>query len=241
MHVELSIILPAYREAGALRQLLPVLKSQVGELTGSWEILVIDTEQSVDDTAEVCWSAGVRHLHRTGGNFYGDAMRTGIAAAQGRYIAVMDADGSHNPSYLPSLWAHREQYDVVIGSRYVSGGMTENPAILIAMSYVVNWTFKIAFHLDCKDVTNSFRLYRAAPLKQLQLECDNFDLVEEILIKIINGKARGTLKEVPVVFERRKAGESKRNLVAFAISYFQTLVRLRKFYSEAKREAAGGK
>ena len=238
MSLELSVVLPAYREGDSLRQLLPILKAQLDALTPNYEVVVVDTLKSVDDTPAVCLEYAVRHIHRTGGNSYGDAMRTGIAAAQGKYLVVMDADGSHNPSYLPSIWAERENYDVVIGSRYVTGGMTENPAILIAMSYIVNLTFRVAFHLNCRDVTNSFRLYRTAALKALKLECDNFDLVEEILIKIVNGKTKGTLKEVPVVFERRKAGESKRNLVAFAISYFQTLVRLRKFYTAAKREAA---
>lgn len=241
MPVELTVMLPAYREADSLRQLLPALKAQAALLTPDYEILVVDTQESVDDTVEVCRLNGVRHKHRTGGNFYGDAIRTGISSAQGRFIVVMDADGSHNPSYLPLLWEQRDAYDVVIGSRYVAGGMTENPAILIAMSYIVNWTFRIAFHLECSDVTNSLRLYRAALLKELQLECDNFDLVEEILIKIVAGKSRGTVKEVPVVFERRKAGESKRNLVAFAVSYLQTLLRLRKFYSAARREALRNK
>ena len=236
--VELTVLLPAYREADSLRQLLPLLKAQVMKLTSSYEILVVDAQTRIDDTEEVCGEFGVHHVFRREGNSYGDAMRTGIAEASGRFVVVMDADGSHNPSYLPLLWSQREQCDVVIGSRYAEGGHTENPAVLIAMSYAVNLTFRIAFHLDCKDVTNSFRLYRAAQLKSLKLECNNFDLVEEILIRLVAGSTKAKIKEVPVVFERRKAGESKRNLVAFAVSYFQTLLRLRRFYVAAKREAA---
>jgi dolichol-phosphate mannosyltransferase len=235
--VELTVLLPAYREADSLRKLLPLLKAQVSKLTTWYEVLVVDARTKIDDTEEVCGKWGVRHVFRRDGNFYGDAVRTGIAEALGRFLVVMDADGSHNPSYLPSLWSQREQFDVVIGSRYVEGGHTENPAVLIAMSYAVNLTFRIAFHLDCKDVTNSFRLYRAAQLKTLKLECNNFDLVEEILIKLVAGQTKAKIKEVPVVFERRKAGESKRNLVAFAVSYVHTLLRLRRVYLAAKREA----
>jgi dolichol-phosphate mannosyltransferase len=232
----LTVLLPAYREADSLRHLLPALKAQVDALTASYEILVVDARRSVDDTEEVCRKWGVRHVFRRDGNSYGDAVRTGIAEGCGQFIVVMDADGSHNPSYLPSLWSQREHFDVVIGSRYVRGGQTENPAVLIAMSYVVNLIFRIAFHLECKDVTNSFRLYRSAQLKTLKLRSDNFDLVEEILIRLVAGKTKARIKEVPVVFERRKAGESKRNLVAFAVSYIQTLVRLRRFYLAAIRE-----
>lgn len=234
---DLSIVLPAYREAESLVSLLPALKLRAAELTASFEILVVDTEQPIDRTAEVCASESVRHVHRRGGNNYGDAVRTGIAEARGEFIIFMDADGSHNPVYLKSLWAQREQYLVVIGSRYVQGGVTENPFYLIAMSFAVNLTFRVAFHLNARDVTNSFRLYRGDPLRALHLDSDDFDIVEELLIKLVTGRAHASVKEVPVVFERRKAGESKRNLVEFAVSYMQTLVRLRKFRADALRDA----
>ena len=234
---ELSVVLPAYREAESLMTLLPVLKARVAELTGDFEILVVDTEQPIDQTAEVCAAAGVRHIHRRGGNNYGDAVRTGIAETRGTSVVFMDADGSHNPIHLKNLWQERDGYTVVIGSRYVRGGVTENPFILIAMSYAVNLTFRIAFQLKANDVTNSFRLYRGDPLRALHLDSNDFDIVEELLIKLVTGRAHATVKEVPVVFERRKAGESKRNLREFAISYLQTLIRLRKFRGEALQDA----
>ena len=234
---ELSIVLPAYREAESLVTLLPSLKAHAAALTPDFEILVVDTEQPIDRTAEVCASEAVRHIHRRGGNNYGDAVRTGIAEATGKYIVFMDADGSHNPIYLKSLWAERERFLVVIGSRYVHGGVTENPFILIAMSFAVNLTFRVAFQLNARDVTNSFRLYRGDPLRALHLDSNAFDIVEELLIKLVTGRAHASIKEVPVVFERRKAGESKRNLMEFAFSYLQTLVRLRRFRADALREA----
>jgi dolichol-phosphate mannosyltransferase len=222
MSLELSIVLPAYKEAEALTKLLPSLKSQVAELTGAYEILVIDAPQPVDDTPAVCMAHGVRHIHRNYGNKYGDAVRTGIEEAGGRYIVFMDADGSHNPAHLRLLWDQREHYDVVIGSRYVAGGHTENPAILIFMSWVVNVIFRLAFQLHCKDVSNSFRLYHADLLKPLHLRCHNFDIVEELLILL----SRHRIGEVAVTFERRKAGRSKRKLLLFAIGYAWTLMRL---------------
>ena len=69
----------------------------------------------------------------------------------------------------------------------MAGGQTENPAILIWMSYAVNLTFRIVFRIRAKDVTNSFRLYRAGVLRPLRLESGDFDILEEILIKAIRG------------------------------------------------------
>jgi dolichol-phosphate mannosyltransferase len=229
MSLELSIVMPAYKEAEALRKVLPALKSCVADLTPAHEIIVVDTQQSFDDTEEICRAHGVRHIRRRYGNLYGDAVRTGIEEAAGRYIVFIDADGSHNPDHLKLLWAQRERYDVVIGSRYVAGGHTENPAILIFLSWVVNVTFRVAFRLHCKDVSNSFRLYRAEFLKPLELKCHHFDVVEELLILL----SRKRIVEVPVTFERRKAGQSKRKLVLFAIGYVWTLMRLLKIKFEA--------
>jgi dolichol-phosphate mannosyltransferase len=230
-------VLPAYREETSLSELLPKLKHQLEQLTPSHEIIVVDASAPLDRTAEVCASNSVRHVHRRGGNRYGDAVRTGIAEAGGQWILFMDADGSHNPEHLPRLWSQRDRFDIVVGSRYVRGGQTENPWVLIAMSFAVNLVFRVAFQLNCRDVTNSFRLYKGEPLRSLTLIADDFDIIEEILIKIVAGPAHGTVTEVPVVFERRKAGESKRNLAAFAASYFTTLGRLRKFRDAARKEA----
>jgi dolichol-phosphate mannosyltransferase len=222
MTPELTAVLPAYQEAVALRQLLPALTASLAELTGAYEIIVVDSQQPLDDTEAICRLHGVGHVWRRGGPLYGDAVRTGIAEARGRYILLMDADGSHNPAQIKRLWQRRENFDVVIGSRYVEGGQTENPAILIFLSWVVNVVFRLLFGPHCKDMSNSFRLYRAELLKPLRLRSANFDIVEEILILLSDYR----VVEVPVTFERRKAGESKRNLVVFAAGYLGTLARL---------------
>jgi dolichol-phosphate mannosyltransferase len=234
--VELTVMIPSYLEAESLRDLLPKVKAGAAGLTPSFEVMIVDTMQPMDDTAEVCTLNQVRYVQRRGGNFYGDAIRTGIAEARGQYLLCMDADGSHNPSYFASMWAKREEWDIVIGSRYAEGGHTENPAILIWMSYVVNLTFRVAFKISAKDVTNSFRLYRTEILKPLRLESNAFDILEEILIRCVTHRPAARVGEVPVTFERRKAGESKRKLVQFAFGYISTLQKLRKFQKDALRD-----
>jgi dolichol-phosphate mannosyltransferase len=70
----------------------------------------------MDDTAEVCAIHGVRHVRRSGGNQYGDAIRTGIAQARGTHLLCMDADGSHNASDFASMWIERERFDLLSAS-----------------------------------------------------------------------------------------------------------------------------
>ena len=234
--VELTVMIPAYLEAESLKDLLPRVKAAAQVLTPACEVLVVDTEQAMDDTAAVCAAYGVRHIHRTGGNHYGDAIRTGIREARGTWLLCMDADGSHNPSYFARMWDKREVWDIVIGSRYAKGGQTENPKILIFMSWVVNFTFRVSFSIQAKDVTNSFRLYNRAILLPLKLESNAFDVLEELLIKAVTHQPPARVGEVPVTFERRKAGESKRKLAQFALGYLSTLRKLRKFQSDARKE-----
>jgi dolichol-phosphate mannosyltransferase len=224
---ELSIVIPAYREAENLRILLPRINSACGGLGVAFEVLIIDTMEPMDDTREVCQLDNVRYINRRGGNRYGDAIRTGIAEALGKYVIVMDADGSHTPEFIPKLFAARAEAEVVIASRYVEGGDTDNPKYLILMSLVVNLIYSFVLNLHCKDVSNSFKLYRANDLKRLQLQCQNFDIVEEILFKLRRANKNMRILELPYTFKKRMFGETKRNLFLFMLTYVWTLVRLR--------------
>jgi dolichol-phosphate mannosyltransferase len=234
--VELSVVIPAYLEGENLPSLLPEIKAACAALTPDYEVLIVDTQTDMDNTGEVCRLNGVRHIHRYGGNQYGDAIRTAIAEARGTYMLCMDADGSHSASYFASMWAEREKNDITIGSRYAPGGHTENPAVLIWMSYIVNLTFRVVFSIRAKDVTNSFRLYRRSVLTPMKLESNDFDILEEILIKAVTRRPPAVIGEVPVTFARRKAGESKRDLVKFAFGYLKTLQRMRAFAKSARKE-----
>lgn len=226
-NMALSVIIPAFHEEENLRVLLPRLRRVLDQQGVSYEIIVVDTEVPLDNTREACVEHGVSYVHRRGGDSYGAAVRTGIEAAAGEWILFMDADGSHTPEFIPKLLAHRDNSDVVIASRYVAGGYTENSRILVLMSQAVNITYRVVLGLQCKEVSNSFKLYRAAMLKSLSLRCDNFDIIEEILFKLHRAHAQLRIREVPFSFKKRMYGKTKRNLVAFMLSYLYTLLRLR--------------
>ena len=226
---ELSIVLPAYEEADNLAELLPRLQEVARSLTPNYEIVVIDAPSPRDQTAAVCRRHGVRCVPRSGGAQYGHAIRTALREAPGRFVVIMDADGSHNPGFVPALWNERERADLVVASRYVHGGRTENPAVLIFLSLVVNVVFRLVLRLKCRDVSNSFRLYTGQDFRALRLECNHFDIVEEMLVKLAARHPGYRIAEVPCLFERRKAGRTKRNLFAFALGYLVTLARMLKF------------
>lgn len=227
--MDLSVIMPAYLEEENLRILLPRVKRVLDELTPNNEIIVVDTEKAMDGTEHACQEYGAVYVNRTGSNTYGSAIRSGLAKAQGKSVIFMDADGSHHPEFIKKLWAERESNDIVIASRYIQGGHTENKAILVLMSKVVNLGYSIVLGIKVKDVSNSFKLYRGDYLKELTLTCDNFDVVEEILFKIIRKHKDCNIKELPFSFKQRMFGETKRNLPLFVMTYIATLIKLRFF------------
>lgn len=225
--MQISIVLPAYLEEENLRILLPRLNAVRAKMAITSEILVVDTMKPLDNTKDACEANQVRYVAREGGNFFGDAVRTGIREAKGQYVLFMDADGSHTPEFIPELWKEASQNDVVIASRYIEGGFTENSTSLVLMSRVLNWTYSVILGLKCKDVSNSFKIYRADHLKSLKLKCNNFDIVEEILYKIARRNPGLRIKEIPFSFKKRMFGDTKRNLVAFIFTYLITIIKLR--------------
>jgi len=224
--LELSVIIPAYLEEENLRVILPRTSKVLHDLNAPYEVLVIDTMQSMDNTSQVCMENGAIYMNRENGNYYGNAVRTGIKYAEGKYVVFMDADGSHSPEFIKELYQFRNEYDVVIASRYVKGGGSDNSPLLKLMSYLVNVTFSVFFRLGCRDVSNSFKLYRATLLKDLKLASNNFDVIEEMLIKLKRKNRNIRFKEVPFFFKERMFGHTKRNLLMFILSYLGVMLRL---------------
>ena len=233
--VNLSVILPAYREKESLEVLLPRIKSVLEDMGLAFQILVVDTQIPMDTTGELCRQINVDYINREDKNTYGAAIRTGIKHSQGNKIIIMDADGSHKPEDIKELYKWSRDFDLVIGSRYIKYGKTENNFILILMSLMVNIAYRFFLNIKVKDVSNSFRLYDTKKLSSLVLECENFDLVEEILIKLTLEYPNLKIKEIPIVFKKRTHGESKRDLIKFIFSYLTTMHRLIRIKNSYKK------
>lgn len=216
MKTGISIIIPAYQEGDNLQLMLPEIHKALAGLQIPYEILVIDTQQPMDQTPEVCRKFQAFYCPRERGNYYGDAVRTGISRAQYSFSVIMDGDGSHDVRDIIRMLELMEQnkLDLVIGSRYIDGGCSFNGPISKFMSASLNFVFRLVFHIKVQDFSNSFRMYRSELLKHLDLRCNNFDIVEEILIRLADQKDF-RFEEIPIIFSKRKEGVSKRKLIPF--------------------------
>ena len=150
----ISVVLLAYKEEENLKVLLPQIIENVEKTGEEFEILVIDTAEPLDNTKGVCEEFGARYINQEEPAFAG-AFKTGIKYAEKDKFLILDSDGSHNPKYIPDLYKKfvDDKCDVVIGSRYVEGGKTNDAKSSIVMSHILNGMFRFFLGIKAKDIS----------------------------------------------------------------------------------------
>ena len=208
------VIIPTYNELEALPRILARVQSSVPTA----EILIVD-DNSPDGTGRIAdqWVAdhtGIHVLHRVGKAGLGAAYLAGFSwgLQQGFDVLVeMDADGSHQPEQLPDLLAALKYSDLVLGSRWVEGGGTQNwSRNREVLSKGGNYYTKKMLGIDINDATGGYRAFKASTLRALELDevasagyCFQVDLAWRT-------KQRGFIvTEVPITFVEREVGTSK--------------------------------
>ena len=136
----------------------------------------------------------------------GNAVLCGVRSSVGDAVAILDADGSHNPKYLSNMVKLLEDYDIVIGSRYVRGGATEDYFVRMLLSRLYCKVAKFLFNLKVNDNMSGFVVARRGVFNSLTLKPVGYKFGLEMLVKS-RGKFR--VCEYPVCFEKRKMGLSK--------------------------------
>ncbi len=209
------IIIPTYNE----RDNLTSLHSQIHDALPAADILIVD-DNSPDGTGQLADSLAAKYpylqvLHRAGKLGLGTAYIAGFRQAIKNgydYVFEMDADFSHDPCYLPSLLgAAVEGADVVIGSRRVPGGGTENWGLgRQLISSGGSLYARTILGLPVQDLTSGFKCFRRSVLEAIDLESvrsNGYSFQIEMTYRAIRGGFR--VVEVPIVFVDRRAGQSK--------------------------------
>jgi dolichol-phosphate mannosyltransferase len=210
------VIVPTYNEADNLDELIRQLLALPVDLS----VVVVD-DNSPDETGQLAekWSANhpnqVAVIHRAEklglGTAYIAGFKYAMVQTKVSSIMTMDADFSHNPSYIPEMISAARHNHVIIGSRYVPGGGSRNCSWKrIALSKVANLFARTLLGLRAKDVTAGFRLYRREALETIPLDqifSNGYSFLIELLFLC---QRRGwQIGEVPIIFEDRRMGTTK--------------------------------
>jgi dolichol-phosphate mannosyltransferase len=214
--LQITVVIPTYNEA----ENLPKLVSALFSLPLDLHLLVVD-DNSPDGTGQLAEDLAKQHvgridiLRRPGKMGLRSAYLNGfqkILDSDADAIVQMDADFSHDPSVLMEMAKLLESNDVVLGSRYVSGGSVDKkwPIWRKWLSAFGNFYARTILRLPLHDVTTGYRMWRSETLKQMPFEriqaTGYIFLVEMIyLAHCLEFK----IGEAPIYFADRRFGKSK--------------------------------
>lgn len=211
------MIIPTYNEKDNIRQIIDAVFS----LQQGFHILIVD-DGSPDGTGNIVRELQAQHPgelfleERSGKLGLGTAYIHGFKWALQRqyaYITEMDADFSHNPKDLIRLHqaCAQDGADVAVGSRYVSGGKTENwPWDRALLSYGASIYVRLITWIPVKDATAGFVCYKREVLEKMDLDAIKFvGYAFQIEMKFTAWKLGFRIQEVPITFIDRKEGYSK--------------------------------
>lgn len=209
------IITPTYNERENLQELL----TRVHQSLPTADVLIVD-DNSPDGTGELAETMGkqdpwIKVLRRPGKLGLGTAYLAGFryALSHGyQYVFEMDADLSHDPSYLPiMLEAARDRADLVIGSRRVPGGGTQNWGVGRQLISAGGSLYaRTILGLGVRDLTSGFKCFRAEVLRAIDLEAvhsNGYSFQIEMTYRAL--RLGYKVEEVPILFVDRRVGQSK--------------------------------
>src|SRR3954452_5617854 len=214
------IILPTFDEAENLEPmiaaLVPILREAVGR--DAFRLLVVD-DGSPDGTGRMAAALAEEEpelevLHRPVREGLGPAYLAGFAealAGGATHVIEMDADFSHEPHDLPRLLAAAENADLVLGSRYVEGGVVTDWGVLRRIvSRGGSWYARRVLGLKVRDLTGGFKCFRREVLEAIDLptiRSRGYAFQVELTYRAV--RAGFQVAEIPIVFRDRRLGRSK--------------------------------
>ncbi len=224
-----SIIVPTFREANNISALVKrIAKVDFG--ARQFELILMD-DNSNDGIADIVRNLQpiypwLRLIIRTGKKGLSESVIEGFSHAQYPIWVIMDADLSHPPEKIPEMLTALAQpgVNIVIGSRYVEGGSSDDqwPLIRRVFSHFAAWAARVLVGVPVKDPLSGFVMLKKETLiAGKKLEPIGWKIGLEIMVKC---RCRH-IQEVPIYFAQRTQGASKLSLKVI-INYLQHVHRL---------------
>jgi dolichyl-phosphate beta-glucosyltransferase len=209
MTLELSVIIPAYNEELRLPKTLAAVLDFLGKQNFTSEILVVD-DGSTDGTIRIVNEFAAKALQskiiiRVANGPHqgkGGAIRHGIQNANGAFLLFADADNSIPIEQLAQFWQMREQYDLIIGSRFLlSSRFKTQKGIRLLTSKLGNVLFRFLFRLKIADTQCGFKFVRAAVAKQIIKDMQMTGFVYDMEFLVLAHQLGYTIIELPVKWQ----------------------------------------
>ena len=226
-----SIVLPAYNEEKAIGKVIDDIKNALdnSKYNGYYEILVID-DCSSDKTVEIALSKNVRVIERKINGGSGASRKTGILAAQGEIIAMLDADDTYTADDIPKMFDYFPEYDQVNGARDSERGTLK--FLRLPMKLLIR---KLASYLSktkIPDLNTGLKAFKKdVMLKYMWVIPDGFSCVTTMTLAFLcNGYK---VKYVPTKYKKR-LGISKFHPIKDTSKYLKTIIIIILYFNPLK-------
>lgn len=230
------IILPCYNEEQNINSLIKSIAKTLKKTP--YKIIAVN-DGSTDNTGAILENLSLKYpiktLTHSKNMGLAKALKTGLKRALAEcskedLIVIMDSDNTHNPKYIPEMIRKAQQYDLVIGSRYIQGGKQLNvPAHRILLSKTINHLLKLILKVNIHDFTSGYRCFKAEVLQKMFkklgenfINSSGFEVSFELLLKTLNnGFSAG---EIAITLNYGfKNGDSKMKLLPTVLEYLRLI------------------
>ena len=216
-----SVIIPAFNEAESISAVLAAMRA-----TATWrEILVVD-DGSADETANRARAAGARVISHPYNKGNGAAVKSGIRAAAGEYILIMDGDGQHGAGDALRLVGYLGDYDLVVGARAPNGQASTARRV---GNNALNWLASYLTGRTIPDLTSGMRAARSDCLREfLYLLPNGFSTPTTTTLACV--KAGYSVRFEPIETKAR-IGQSKIRFMSDGATFFLILLKVITVFS----------
>jgi glycosyltransferase involved in cell wall biosynthesis len=219
---KVSIIIPAFNEEKTIADIV----SRIQGLHPFAEIIVIN-DGSTDNTAAAALESGAKVYNHPYNIGNGAAVKSGIRAATGDILVLMDGDGQHDPADIQKLLDYFPEYDMVVGSRSQNGQASFGRALGNA---VYNWFASYVTKFSIKDLTSGFRAVKSDIARNFVFLLPNtYSYPTTITLGVLrNGNC---VKYIPIRVQKRQSGRSSIKFFQDGIRFFMIITRIATMYS----------
>lgn len=227
----LSVILPTYNEKDNILPLLGKIRKTLTTHLNDCELIVVD-DNSPDGTGKLAQEKyqndpRVKIFIRENERGLATAIKFGILNSTGENLVVMDTDFNHDPALIPQMIELLKHYDLVIGSRFVTGGGMEDKK-RYWLSLLYNYALRIFLWLSTRDNLSGYFAIRRERLMSLPANRIFFGYGDYFMrLNFFALKQNFKIIEVPVFYQLRKGGQSKSSFFRMFLQYSLAAVRLR--------------
>ncbi len=228
--IDVTVLVPAYNEELSIKETILRLQRVLNAIDAVSEIIIVN-DGSTDDTSLIVKKiSNVKLIEHAGNRGYGASLKTGLKAARGEWVLIVDADGTYPIEDFPRFWKERTGYDMVVGARDPKSqhiSWTRKPGKMV-LSFLANYLVG----KKIPDLNSGMRLFK----KELAMEFyhlypQGFSFTITItLASLVNNYE---VKYIPIHYSTRQ-GKSKMNVIRDGLNFIGLILRVITYFNPSK-------